>query len=135
MDSRKIVFQETAVVTIGQVICVSAMFGIYALLGQLDGTVLLGGIVGGVLAILNFLFMAIGVSLAADKAQAQDVKGGKGLVRMSMMLRYIVLFVALFACAKSGLFNVFALVIPLVFVRPTLTIAEFFRRKSGEENK
>lgn len=135
MDSKKIVFHETAVVTVGQVICVAVMFGIYALLNLFDNTVLLGGIVGGLLAILNFLFMAIGVSLAADKAQAQDVKGGKGLVRMSMMLRYVVLLVVLFACAKSDLFDVFSLVIPLVFVRPTLTIAEFFRRKTGEENK
>lgn len=135
MDSKKIVFHETAVVTIGQVICVAVMFGIYALLNLFDNTVLLGGIVGGLLAILNFLFMAIGVSLAADKAQAQDIKGGKSLIRMSMMLRYVVLLVVLFACAKSGLFDVFSLVIPLVFVRPTLTIAEFFRRKTGEENK
>jgi hypothetical protein len=35
----------------------------------------------------------------------------------------------LFACAKSGLFDVVALVLPLVFVRPTITVAEFFRKK------
>lgn len=129
MDSRKIVFQETAVVAVGQVIGIAAMFGIFALLGQFDSTVLLGGIVGGVLSILNFLFMAIGASLAADKAQAQDVKGGKGLLQTSMLLRYLVLFVVLFACAKSGLFHAVAMVVPLIFVRPTITIAEFFRKK------
>ena len=64
MDSRKFVFQETAVVAIGQVVCVSAMCGIFALLSKFDRTVLLGGIVGGLLAVLNFLFMAIGASLA-----------------------------------------------------------------------
>ena len=47
---------------------------------------------------------------------------------------YFRLFMAvvLFAAAKSGYCNVFALVIPLVFVRPVLTIGEFFR-KSGEK--
>lgn len=129
MDSRKIVFQETAVVAIGEIIGIAAMFGIFALLGRFDTAVLLGGLVGGVLSILNFLFMAIGASLAADKAQAQDVKGGKSLLQTSMMLRYVVLFVVLFACAKSGLFNVIALVVPLIFVRPTITVAEFFRKK------
>ena len=41
------------------------------------------------------------------------------------------LFLVLFACAKSGLFNKIALVVPLVFVRPTLTLAEFFRKKEA----
>ena len=129
MDSRKIVFRETAVVAVGEVVGVSAMLAVFALLGSFDRSVLLGGIVGGIMAILNFFFMAVGASLAADKAEAQDVKGGKSLLQTSMLLRYAVLFVLLFACAKSGLFNAIALVIPLIFVRITISVAEFFRKK------
>lgn len=131
MDSRRIVLQETAIVTIGQVACVTAMFGVFALLGKFDQTVLWGGGLGGVLAILNFFFMAIGASLAADKAEAQNVKGGKAMIQSSFILRYLVLIVVLFAGAKSGLCNVVALVLPLVFTRPILSVGEFFR-KSGE---
>ena len=129
MDSRKIVFQETTVVAVGEVVGVSAMLAVFALLGSFDRSVLLGGIIGGIMAILNFFFMAVGASLAADKAEAQDVKGGKSLLQTSMLLRYAVLFVVLFACAKSGLFNAIALVIPLIFVRITISVAEFFRKK------
>ncbi len=129
MDSRKIVFQETAVVAAGEVIGVAAMLAVFALLGSFDRAVLLGGIVGGVMAILNFFFMAVGASLAADKAEAQDVKGGKSLLQVSMLLRYVTLFIVLFACAKSGLFNAIALVVPLIFVRITISVAEFFRKK------
>ena len=132
MDPRKIVFQETAVVAVGEVTCTAAMIGIFALMGYINTGVVLGAIVGMVLAIGNFLFMAIGASLAADKAQVQDVKGGQSLLQMSMLLRYAVLFIVLFACGRSGMFNLIALVLPLVFVRPTLTIAEFFR-KPGEK--
>lgn len=132
MDPRKIVFQETAVVAVGEVICTAAMVGIFALMGYFNTAVVLGAIVGMVLAIGNFLFMAIGASLAADKAEAQDVKGGQNLLQMSMLLRYAVLFIVLFACGRSKMFNLIALVLPLVFVRPTLTIAEFFR-KPGEK--
>lgn len=132
MDPRKIVFQETAIVAVGEVICTAAMIGIFALMGYFNTGVVLGAIVGMVLAIGNFLFMAIGASLAADKAQVQDVKGGQSLLQMSMLLRYAVLFIVLFACGRSGMFNLIALVLPLVFVRPTLTIAEFFR-KPGEK--
>ena len=131
MDPRKIVFQETAIVAVGVAACTAAMVGIFALMGYFDQSVLLGAIVGAVLAVGNFLFMAIGTSLAADKAEAQDVKGGQSLLQMSMLLRYAVLFIVLFACAKSGMFNLIALALPLVFVRPTLTVAEFFR-KPGE---
>lgn len=129
MDSRKIVFQETAIVVIGQVLCTAVMLGVFALLGKFDSGVLLGGITGSVLAIANFLFMAIGASLAADKAEKQDVKGGKAMIQSSFLLRYLILFVILFACAKSGYFNTIALVLPLVFVRPSLTVGEFFRKK------
>lgn len=131
MDSRKIVLQETAVIAIGQVICVAAMIGVFALLGKFDSTVLWGGIVGGVAATLNFFFMAISAMIAADKAEAQNVNGGKATVQSSYLIRTVALFVVLFAFARSGLCNVIALVLPLVFVRPTLTVAEFFR-KSGE---
>jgi hypothetical protein len=131
MDSRKIVLTQTALVAAGELIGVAAMIGIFALLNRLDSGVLWGGAAGGVLAVLNFFVMAIGASLAADKAEAQDVAGGKRLLKTSMLVRYAVLFLVLFACAKSGLFNKIALVVPLVFVRPTLTLAEFFRKKEA----
>lgn len=131
MDSRKIVYKETAVVLIGLVLCVAVMFGIYALIGKFDVTVLLGGLMGGSVAVLNFFFMAVVTSLAADKAEQQDVDGGQKLIRGSYPVRLLLLALVLFACAWSGYFNVLALVLPLAFVRPIITIAAFFRKKGG----
>ena len=131
MDARKIVLKETAIVAAGQPVCLAVMYGVFALLSRFDGAVLLGGIVGAVLAVGNFFFMALTTSLAADKAAAGDVKSGQKLIKMSYILRLAALCVVLFAFGKSGLCNVFALVLPQVFVRPTITVAEFFR-KSGE---
>ena len=128
MDSRKFVIKETAMVAIGQAVCVAAMIGIFALLGFYDRSVLLGGIFGGLLATLNFFFMAVGASLAADKAEKQDVKGGQALVQSSYTLRMVLLFVILFALVKSGLCNVIAVVLPLAFTRPIITLGEFFRK-------
>ena len=132
MDFRKYVFKETLTVAIGEAICVAAMIGIFALLGKYSREVLQGGIVGGRVAGANFFFMAVGVTLASDKAEAQDVRGGKALVSSSYTIRLIVMAVVLFAAAKSGYCNVFALVIPRVFVRPVLTVGEFFR-KTGDK--
>lgn len=129
MESRKIVLQETAIIAIGEFLCCAIMVGVFALLGKFDMSVLLGGLFGWILTVGNFFFMAIGTSLAADKAQAQDVKGGKAVVKSSMALRLLVLFVLLFALAKSGICNVIALVLPLAFIRPVLMFGEFFRKK------
>lgn len=132
MDARKYVLRQTGIVALGEAIGVAAMVGIFALLGKFDVSVLLGGIIGALVAVGNFFFMALGVNVAADKAAGQDAKGGQATVRMSYTLRLVIMFVVLFAFAKSGLCNVLALVIPLLFVRVTLTVAEFFDRKPGE---
>lgn len=130
MDSRKFILKETAIITLGQTLCVGVMMGVFALLDAFDRSVLLGGIAGGLLAVLNFLLMAIGTSIASDKAQNQDVKGGQATIQLSYFGRMILIAVVLFALVKSGLCNVIAAVLPLAFTRPILTIAEFFR-KSG----
>ena len=133
MDSRKIVYKETLMILIGEAICIAAMFGIFALLKKFDTSVLLGGLIGGAVAIGNFFAMAIGTSLAADKAEAQDVKGGKALLQISFFARYAIMFIVLFAGAKSGYCNLVALLLPLVFVRPVLTFGEFFRKKEDTQ--
>jgi len=134
MNSKKIVFKETGIVAAGVLICTAVMIGVFALLGKYDTSVLLGGAVGALLAVGNFFFMAVGITLAADKAEKQEVNAGKLLARNSYLIRLLVLAVLLFACAKSGVFNLFALVLPLIFVRPSLTIAEFFRKTGGNES-
>ena len=132
MDSRKYVFKETLTIAVGEAICVAMMLGVFALLGKFDRSVVLGGVLGGLIAVGNFFFMAVGTALAADKAENQDVKGGQAVISSSYTIRMIVMAVLLFAAVKSGFCNVFASVIPLVFVRPVLTLGEFFR-KSGDK--
>lgn len=134
MNSKKIVFKETGIVAAGVFLCTAVMIGVFALLGKYDTSVLLGGAAGALLAVGNFFFMAVGITLAADKAEKQEVNAGKLLARNSYLIRLLVLAVLLFACAKSGVFNLFALVLPLIFVRPSLTIAEFFRKTGGNES-
>lgn len=128
MESRKIVFHETGIIAIGEVICLALMLAVYALLGRFSREVLLGGIIGALLAVLNFFFMAMGASMAADKAVNQDVKGGQKQIKLSYFMRMFAIFVILLACVKSGLCNALASVLPLLFVRPVITVAEFFRK-------
>ena len=128
-QTKKELFKQIGIVALCEVLGVAIMIGVFALVGQFDYTVVLGGLVGGLVATLNFFFMVVGLSAAADRAQNQDANGGKGLVKGSYFIRIAVMFLVLFACAKSGHFNVIALVVPLLFVRPALMVAEFFGKK------
>ena len=51
---------------------------------------------------------------------------------LQLDIRQVVMWIILFAALKSKLFNIIALLLPLVFTRPILTVGEFFR-KSGEK--
>lgn len=129
MEARKVVLHETCIVAAGVLICLAVMYGAFALAGYFDVKVLVGGIVGALIAILNFFFMAVSASNAMDKAAEQDVKAGKAMLKMSRVTRMLIMFVILAVFAKSGIANPLACVLPLVFVRPVLTVAEFFRKK------
>lgn len=126
MDSRKLVLKETLYIFLGELVLTALMLGVFALIGRFDGKVILGGAAGAVLATLNFFFMAVGAMSAADKAEEQDVKGGKSVIRLSYIIRLLVLAGLLFAFYKSGLADPFALVIPLLFVRLILMLMSFF---------
>ena len=134
MESRAFIYRETAVVALGEGIAIAFMLVIFALSGYFDITVLLGGIMGGVLAVANFFLMSYFALKAADKAQNQDVAGGQKLIHLSYTGRMIGLLVALVLLAKSGWFHVLALAIPLAFPRPVLTAAEFIQRKGGRKS-
>ena len=133
MNSKQFALREALPVLIGEAVLTGVMIGVFALLGKYDITVLWGGIAGAVVATANFFLMALGTGLAADKAQQQDAKSGQALIHMSYLGRMIGLFIILAICAKSGFCNVLTLVIPLVFVRPILTIREIFKKKGDNE--
>ena len=128
MDSRKIVLQETAIVAVGVLVLSAAMVGVFAALGYFQMNVLWGALGGWLVTAANYFFMAVTVSLAADKAREGDVQQGKKMVQLSSTVRLIAMGIVLFVGIKLGA-NVIALVLPLVFQRPVLMLAEFFRKK------
>ena len=133
MDIRKFILKHTVILAVGEAICVGAMVGIYALLDQLNWTVPVGGVIGLVLAVGNFFFMALSANSAADKAESQDVKGGKATVKSSFLFRLLVIFALLFVFAKAGVADPIAMVVPLFLVRPIVSVAAFFSKPGKEQ--
>ncbi len=133
MDSKKFIIRETGLLLLGEAIGAAAIAAVFALLNQLDGKVIAGAIIGAVLAVANFFFMAIASDAAADKAVDQDVKGGKATIKLSFYMRMFGILLVLFVCAKSGICNIFSMVIPLFLAFPILLVIEFFRKAGGNK--
>ncbi len=127
------VWKEAGIMALGQAICVTLMVGIFALLDKYDTSVLLGGIAGGILGIAYFMSMVICANIATKKALKQDIKGGQAFMQMSYTLRMVGLFAALVLCALTKRFNLLALVLPIVFVRPIVGVADLIERRGGKQ--
>lgn len=132
MGSRKALFRQTGIMAAGMAVCTTGMVGVFALLGHWDTSVLLGAVAGGTLSVLNYCAMALCADLAADKAAAQDVKGGQALLQVSYIGRMIGLFLVWYLCVQSGLIDPVALVLPVLFTQPILTATEFFGKTGGQ---
>ena len=128
MDSRKVVLKNTAIMALGELICAAVMVGIFAAFALFSITVLLSALIGCIVMTLNYFFMAITVSVAADRAEAGQVDKAKKMVQLSSTVRLVCMGVVLLAAIKLGA-NVVALLLPLLFMRPILMVAEFFGKK------
>ena len=129
-EKRRMV-RELTRFAVGELICLALMLGVYALLDKLTDKVVLGGIIGFCLAVVNYVLMAAGVWSAAEKAEKGDPAGGKRTITVSMLGRYLLMILVLVAGAKSGRCDVLAMLIPLALGRPLIFLGEFFRRKEG----
>ena len=134
MNVRKFILRETAILALGLLISTAAMIGVFALLGYLNYTVILGGVIGILLALGNFFFMAIASNTAADKATEQDVSTGKKLLKTSYGMRLFLIAALMIVFAKSGHCNIIAMACPLFFVFPILMVMEFFRKSGGAKS-
>lgn len=134
MESRKYLTFQVLSVLAGELLLSALMILIFALLGYYDRSVLLGGIVGALIATANHAVLVAGVMIASKKAENQDTKGGQSVIQLSYMGRLLVLFLILVLCAKSEVFHLLALVIPLLFTRPILTVTDHFIQKKGGSN-
>lgn len=128
MDSRRIVYRETGIIAAGELICSAVMIGIFAALGYFEMRVLWSAAAGSLVMIVNYFFMSVTVSLAADRAQKGDVQQAQKMIRLSSTVRLLAMGAAMLVGIKLGA-NVIALVLPLIFARPILMLAEFFRKK------
>lgn len=130
MKLQKASVREIKRVAIGSGICLLLMFAVFFVLSLVnvvafDCRILLGGIVGTVIAIGNFTLLCITIQKAAE---TEDKKLMKAKFQMSYNGRLIAQAAWVVAAFLLPVFNVFAAAIPLLF--PTLII--FFLQSRGK---
>lgn len=127
MDSRKFILKQLLIVAVALAACVGVMFGVFALLERFTSEVILGGIVGYILAVGYFFFMSIGNAKVAE-GDATEPTRAKAMAQGGMLLRYVVIFAILVVFVKTGLCEPFSMVIPVALLHPILLVYEFFRK-------
>ena len=127
INENNAVMKTTAKIAAGQAVCILLMFGIFAVCGKFTYKVLLGGLLGGVVTVLNFFFMGLSVDSAADRYSGSE-KNIKASVQLSFIARLVVMLLCLGLALKSGWFNPISLLVPLCLVRPILLVCEFISK-------
>jgi len=132
-SQNKDVLKQILRVFLGELVLILLMLGVYLLLDKFSARVLLGAVLGGLLAIGNFVALSIAVSLAADRAQRTgDAKRAQLSLQGGTLLRLLVLAGLYIVILKSGKCDILASILPLAFVQVSITLTEFFR-KDGEK--
>ena len=83
-----------------------------------DYTVLLGNILGGVFAVLNFFLMGVTVSKAVTKEESE----AKKLMKTSLSLRQLMILAVAAIGGIAPCFSIWTVVISLVFPRIAIAL-------------
>lgn len=118
----KIVIKETVYIATIVIILSIIMQSIFILSGSWDYTVVLGNILTAVFAVVNFLLMGITVEKAVEK----DEKEARAIIKTSQSLRQLMLLAVAAVGAIAPCFNLYAVIIPLLFPRIAISLKPLF---------
>ncbi len=148
MNSKKMPFIETAVILIGELIVSLIVCGVYLLIQRFTYKVITGVALGTAVTVLNFFFLAYSTSKAFDEARA--ARGTKEMteeeieeftereqaklsntVKLSFIIRTATMLITLVVAFISEWFDVIATLVPLLMLRPIITVDALIRNKKS----
>lgn len=119
------VLKETANVALVTLIFSVLMQSVFLIAGKWNYTVLLGNLLGGAAAIGNFFLMG----LTVQSALGLDAKDAKSRMKLSQMLRTLLLFAVAVIGYAVPVFNLLTVVIPYVFPRIAVALRALSLKK------
>lgn len=91
--------------------------------------IVLGNLLGGVFAVLNFFLMGITVQFAVNK----DEKKAAQIIRLSQMLRNLAIGVVIIIGVLVPIFNVWTVALPFFFPRIAIAFRSIFLKKQEDK--
>ncbi len=119
------VLKETVFVGAVVLILSALMQAVFLVIGKWDYTVLLGNLLGFIAAVGNFFLMGLSV----QKALGKEEKEARSVVKTSQSLRLLMLIAVCAVGYIAPVFNILAVIIPLLFPRIAFVIKSFMIKK------
>ena len=120
-----VVLKETIYISLWVIMLSVLMQLAFFIIKKWDYTVLTGNLLSGVAVVLNFLFMGIGIQKAVEK----EAKDAKATLQLSKTYRMLFLIIVLVIGVASPCFNIWAVVIPVIFPRIAIAFRPLFNRR------
>ena len=121
----KTVIKETEYIAVWVLILSVLMQAVFLIIGDWDYTVLLGNLLSAGACILNFFLLGVSVQKALEKEE----KEAKNTMKLSRTYRMLMLFVIIVIGVALPVFNMWAVVIPVLFPRIAIAFRGFFDKK------
>lgn len=135
MKPEKAVLQNTLYIAVVTLILSVLMQAVFLVAGFWNLTVLWGNLYGAAVAIGNFFLMG----LTVQKAVMKEEKEARNMVRVSQMARLfgmlLMVLAAVIVDKYVDVFNLLAILIPLLFPRIAVAFYPLYQRKAkGKED-
>jgi len=120
------VIKETKYILVWTLILSALTQAVFLIIGKWDYTVLLGNLLSGTAAVLNFFLMGIALTKAIEKEE----KDAKGYMKLSQTYRFLFLAVVVIVGAVLPCFNIFTVLLPLLYPRIAIAFRPLFNKKN-----
>ncbi len=149
MNNKKLPFFEALLILLGELVVSVIVCGIYLIINKFSYKVVTGAILGSVVTTLNFLFLAISTNNAFDRAV--EARGNKEMteeeieeftaahqkelnfaIKRSFIIRNISMVITLVVAFVLDWFDVIATLVPLLMLRPIITVESLIRQKMNK---
>ena len=100
---------------------------IFLIIGQWDYKVLLGNLLSGSVAILNFFLMGLTVQSAVTKEE----KEARSAIKLSQLYRFLFVVIVVIIGIVAPCFNNWTVIIPIFFPRVALLFRPLFDKKKS----
>lgn len=126
-----VVKKETKYIAAWVLVLSALLQAVFLIIGRWDASVLLGNVLSGVAVVANFFAMAMTVSRAVDK----DKKDAAQMMKLSSTARLLVLFIVVIVGALLDCFNLWTVLIPLLFPRIAIAFRSLWDKKQAKEGE